>query len=224
MIEDGLGRVEHATVLADGSCGCDPPYTPNYVDLRGTKILSSCGCESPNSWGFREGGMVCLCPKNQALKNGQCVPCTDRERYKETPTIPYQWCIPCTDPGTKADQWHENCVPACDASKGEYFDFDTHVCKQCVAGSKVVYVNKEKTSLGHCELACSAGQVFTFGVMNQAPEPRHQNHAMLARKIHAPSMMIRKVARVVARLAPISRPHPRDQANALRWNAGPQAM
>ncbi len=66
--------------------------------------------------------------------------------------------------GSKPDAAHEKCVPACDASQGEYFT--NNACQQCPKGSHVVYSNPAETSMGSCVADCSPGQVFVAGMFH----------------------------------------------------------
>ncbi len=145
-------------VRDDGSCGCSDGYQPVYKETAGGKILENCTCD----WPYREFNGYCACPTGQERKNEVCTPCRDDQLYSDDAL----GCHDCGVAGMKADPSHTKCVPACDASKGEYAFYKESLahknleCRQCDGGANVVYSNPAmQGGLGHCEPKCLPGRV-----------------------------------------------------------------
>jgi hypothetical protein len=159
-------QIPNAVGVIPGRCTCAPPYTGEYYNTgtdyyggsNSAQILYKCVCNSPNI--VTPSGQ-CSCPSHQKLSGGICVPCADNEVYSN-----YS-CSVCPG-GEKPDAKHETCVPACDASKGEYFNAGAKTCEVCPAGANVNYFG-EKGGLGECVPACQSGQVAVIvGAWNPA--------------------------------------------------------
>lgn len=144
----------HVIAQADGRCGCEAPYSGVWHGRDLIKMGGEyCSCKPPN----RRVDGYCLCPSGSQMKNGDCQPCSERERY-----VPFQYaggvaqmpsCQQCPI-GTKASADHLSCVPMCDNSVGEVLDQKTSMCVACPQNAKAVYVSG---SIGFCE-ACETGQ------------------------------------------------------------------
>lgn len=140
----------HVITQADGSCGCEPPYTA----IRIGKRLALCQCTPPQ----RVVGGQCVCPLGASLVNGVC-------------QCPF---------GTQASAEKLSCVNICNNAAGEILDVATGKCVACPPNSKTVYVSgsighceacdygqKVSADRKSCVPACAPGQVLGLLVLGK---------------------------------------------------------
>jgi hypothetical protein len=146
----------HVITQADGSCGCEPPYTATRIGKR----LAACQCTPPN----RLVDGQCQCPLGAQMIYGVC----------QCPI------------GTKASAEQLSCVNVCNNAAGEIWNSATGTCVTCPPNSRTVYVSGsvgqceacgfgQKVSADHksCIAACAPGQIMgglTFS-KDQTPDP-----------------------------------------------------
>jgi hypothetical protein len=143
--------VDHGIAQDNGFCGCEPPYTPNYQASLSGPVLGYCSCDNPAIVG---GVLTCVCPQNQELKGGKCVPCSRFETYTTGTAPDYEHkCVACPL-GQRADDQHRFCIPACDNAAGEILENST--CKKCGENQIAIHLSPG-SSLGSCQ-DCGSGQ------------------------------------------------------------------